>query len=160
MLNRLASWCSTAEHCTEEARKKITASGLDRTQSARIISRLISERFIDDKRYTKCYVSDKLRFNGYGKIKMRFELQHKHIDKSIIDEALNAIDEQQYVKRLFDMLKAKRKTLKGNDQRELFQKLVRFAAARGFESKFIFEQMKLILNYDIDENDYPQENSE
>lgn len=39
--------------------------------SERIIARLLKERFIDESRYTRFFVNDKLRFNKWGRDKNR-----------------------------------------------------------------------------------------
>ena len=46
-------------------RKTIDAAGLPPDASERIIARLLKERFIDESRYTRFFVNDKLRFNKW-----------------------------------------------------------------------------------------------
>lgn len=134
MLHKAAAYCSAAERCISDVQKKVDAAGLSSEASDRIIARLLKERFIDEARYTRFFVNDKLRFNKWGKIKISYELYRKNIPSTIREEALAAIDEEEYRSTLLDLLKAKRKSTKGKDERDLFNKLLRFAAGRGFES--------------------------
>ena len=53
--------------------------------------------------------------------------------------ALAAIDEGEYRSILLDLLKSKKKSTKGKDERDLFNKLLRFAAGRGFESRITLD---------------------
>ena len=62
MLHRAAAYCSAAERCIQDVQKKIDAAGLPPDASERIIARLLKERFIDESRYTRFFVNDKLRF--------------------------------------------------------------------------------------------------
>ena len=70
MLHRAAAYCSAAERCIQDVQKKIDAAGLPPDASERIIARLLKERFIDESRYTRFFVNDKLRFNKWGREKI------------------------------------------------------------------------------------------
>ncbi len=152
MLHKMAAYCSAGEHCIQDVRKKLDANALPQEASERIIQRLLQERFIDESRYTTFFVNDKLKFNKWGKIKIAYELYKKEIPAAIRDQAISAIDEDTYRSTLLDLLRNKKKTTKGKDERDLFNKLLRFAAGRGFESKITIECLKLILkNTDTDD---------
>ena len=79
MLHRAAAYCSTAERCIQDIEKKIKAAGLSQEENDRILSRLLKERFIDESRFARYFVNDKLRFNKWGRIKINHELQKKGI---------------------------------------------------------------------------------
>lgn len=134
MLHRAAAYCSAAERCIQDVEKKISEAGLSCEESERIIDRLLKEKFIDENRFARSFVNDRLRFNKWGRIKIGYELQKKNIPASIRSEALDEIDEQDYRDILLSILKGKKKITKGKDERDLYVKLLRFAAGRGFES--------------------------
>lgn len=96
MLHRAAAYCSAAERCIQDVQKKIDAAGLPPDASERIIARLLKERFIDESRYTRFFVNDKLRFNKWGRVKIGYELYKKNIPSPIREESLAAIDEGEY----------------------------------------------------------------
>ena len=52
-LNRVASYCSTAEHCRAEINEKLQRWGIAYDTIARILDRLESEKFIDDERFCR-----------------------------------------------------------------------------------------------------------
>ena len=79
MLRRAAAYCSTAERCIQDVQKKIKAAGLTQEEGERIIARLLQEKFIDEHRFARYFVNDKLRFNKWGRIKIAYELQKKNI---------------------------------------------------------------------------------
>ena len=153
MLHRAAAYCSAAERCIQDVQKKIDAAGLPPDASERIIARLLKERFIDESRYTRFFVNDKLRFNKWGRVKIGYELYKKNIPSPIREESLAAIDEGEYRSILLDLLKSKKKSTKGKDERDLFNKLLRFAAGRGFESRITLDCLSQLFK-EIDCEDY------
>lgn len=139
MLHRAAAYCSASERCRQEVEKKILAAGFSPEVAERISERLIKEKFIDEARFCRSFVNDKLRFNRWGRIRIGYELRMKHIPPNLIQEALDEIDENLYLDILQTLLKEKRKTVKAKDSRDTFYKLLRFAAGRGFESELIMK---------------------
>ena len=156
MLHRAAAYCSAAERCIQDVEKKIKAAGLTGEESDRIIARLLKERFIDESRFARYFVNDKLRFNKWGRIKISYELQRKGIPADIRAEALAGIDEQEYQDILSSLLKSKKKTTRGKDERDVYTKLLRFAAGRGFEGRDANRCLKQLLNG----NDYDEDSFE
>lgn len=137
MLHRAAAWCSAAERCIRDVEGKIAAAGLPAEVAERIIARLVEEKFIDEARYCRSFVNDKFRLGKWGRIKTGYELRRKNLPEALYSEALAAIDEEEYRSLLLSLLKGKKETLRGKDDREVFAKLFRFAAGRGFESELI-----------------------
>ncbi|MCC8198784.1 MAG: RecX family transcriptional regulator [Tannerellaceae bacterium] len=146
LLHRMAAYCSTTERCVQEIEKKLTSSGATPEITERIISRLVKEKFIDETRFTRSFVHDKLRYNKWGKIKIGYELRKKNIPASLTAEALEQIDAEEYRSILLDLLKNKKKTTKGKDERDRFNKLLRFALGKGFESKDSLPLLKQLFN--------------
>ena len=141
---QLAALCAQAEHCQQEMRDKMRRWELDETVQNRIIDRLIKERYIDDERYARAFVKDKIRYNKWGRRKVQQALWQKHIDADVQQRVLNEIDEIEYLDILRPLLKQKRKSIKAESDYELNQKLVRFALGRGFG----FDIIRQCLNVD------------
>jgi regulatory protein len=145
---QLATVCAQAEHCEKEMRDKLKRWGIDESAQDRIIQRLINERYIDDERYARAFVKDKIRYNKWGRRKVQQALWLKHIDPEIQQRVLNEIDDSEYLDVLRPLLRQKRKTVKAESDYELNQKLVRFALGRGFT----FDIIRQCL--DVDEDDF------
>ena len=129
---QLAALCAQAEHCQQEMRDKMKRWEIDETVQNRIIARLVKERYIDDERYARAFVKDKIRYNKWGRRKVQQALWQKRIDDDIQRCVLDEIDEKEYLDVLRPLLKQKRKTIKAQSDYELNQKLMRFALSRGF----------------------------
>jgi regulatory protein len=135
MLHRMAAYCSTAERCIQDVQKKIQASGLSPEASDRIIAHLQEEKFIDEARFARSFVNDKLRFNGWGRVKIAYELSRKNISPATRRDVLENIDDTTYFNGLLSLLKDKKKNVRGQSEQEVYTKLLRFAIGRGFESR-------------------------
>ena len=148
---QLAALCAQAEHCQQEMRDKMRRWGLDETVQNRIIDRLIKERYVDDERYARAFVKDKIRYNKWGRRKVQQALWMKRIDADIQQQVLDEIDEKEYLDVLRPLLKQKRKSIKAESDYELNQKLLRFALSRGFG----FDIIRQCL--DVGDEDYSEE---
>ena len=145
---QLAALCAQAEHCEQEMRDKMRRWELDETVQNRIVDRLIKERYVDDERYARAFVKDKIRYNKWGRRKVQQALWKKRIDADIQQRVLDGIDEKEYVDILRPLLKQKQKTTKAENDYELNRKLVRFALSRGFDFSIIRQCM------DVEEEEF------
>lgn len=133
VLSRLQTLCARSEHCSYEMREKMMRWGVASDVQDKIVDRLIDDKFIDDERFARVFISDKLRFNHWGRRKIEQALFQKRIPKQISQPILNEITDQEYIEQLLPLIKSKRKSLSSvEDDYELRQRLVRFALQRGF----------------------------
>ena len=138
---QLAAMCAQAEHCEQEMRDKMKRWGVEPDAQDRVVARLVNERYIDNERYTRAFVKDKIRYNKWGRRKVMQALWMKRIDDDIQRSVLDEIDDKEYIDVLVPLLKQKRKTIKAKSDYELNQKLVRFALSRGFDFSIIRQCM-------------------
>ena len=129
---QLAALCAQAEHCQQEMRDKMKRWEMAPEVQERVIARLIKERYIDDERYARAFVKDKIRYNKWGRRKVQQGLWMKHIDDDIQQRVLSEVDDAEYLAVLKPLLKQKAKSIKAENNYELTRKLVRFALGRGF----------------------------
>ena len=148
---QLAALCAQAEHCQQEMRDKMRRWELDESVQNRIIDRLIKERYVDDERYARAFVKDKIRYNKWGRRKVQQALWQKRIDADIQQRVLDEIDEKEYLDVLRLLLKQKRKSIRAANDYELNQKLARFALSRGFT----FDLIRQCLDVD-DESEFSE----
>ena len=148
---RLAALCAQAEHCEQEMRDKMRRWGLDEAAQDKVVERLTKERYIDEERYARAFVKDKIRYNKWGRRKVQQALWMKHISDDIQQQVLDEIDEKEYLDVLRPLLKQKRKSIKAESDYELNQKLVRFALSRGFD----FDIIRQCL--DVNKDDFDED---
>ncbi len=145
----LTSLCANAEHCQWEMLEKMRRWELSEDAQARIINRLVDERYIDDERFARAFVKDKVRYNKWGRRKVEQALWQKHIDEAIRQLVLDEVDEDEYIRVLRPMLQQKRRSVKAATDYELNGKLIKFALSRGFTMDII----KQCMDVD-DENEF------
>ena len=128
----LAALCAQAEHCQWEMTEKMRRWELSDEAQARIMEKLVKERYVDDERYARAFVKDKVRYNKWGRRKVEQALWQKHIDDDIRQRTLDEIYDEEYLSVLRPLLQQKRKSTKAQSDYELNQKLIRFALSRGY----------------------------
>mgnify|MGYP002732409385 CR=1 FL=1 len=141
-LYRIAAWCSKAERCRSDVRRKLSAWELTEGDIRKLIKHLEKERFLDESRYARAFVHDKSRYNGWGIHKIRNELKKKGVPDSLISENLGSLDTEENFERLRHLLANKRKTVKGVDEFEIRNKLIRFALGRGYDYDEIMKALR------------------
>jgi len=129
--------CGKQERCKSEVRFKLQKYGLNDTDIERVLTTLEDEGFIDESRFVAMFASDKLRFNKWGRIKIRYMLNQKQIPGEIIDEILGDMDEVEYEYILKQEITKKRKSIRSGSTWEIRNKLFGFARQRGFEPDII-----------------------
>jgi regulatory protein len=133
----LAALCAQSEHCQWEMTEKMRRWELDEAAQARVMERLTKERYVDDERYARAFVKDKVRYNKWGRRKVEQALWQKHIDEDIRQQVLDEVSDDEYLDVLRPLLKQKRKSTRAQSEYELNRKLVRFAISRGFTMDII-----------------------
>jgi regulatory protein len=136
-LNRMAAYCSESEHCRLDVRDKLLRQELDEGAIARILNRLEKENFIDNERYARSFINDKLRFGKWGKVKIKRTLRLKQIPEEVIAKGLEEMDQKEYIWILKEVLLKKKKTIQTTNEYELKAKLTQFALGKGFEMEDI-----------------------
>lgn len=136
------SYCALAERCTDDVLRKLEQWGLPRNVCGKVVDYLVDERYIDESRYAKAFVRDKYRFNQWGKVKISQALRMKHIASADISEALEEIDEEEYLSVLASLLEKKSRSVKADSDYERNGKVIRFAVSHGYEMGEILRCMK------------------
>ncbi len=138
-LHKAAVYCSSSERCISDLKDRFESWQVKDADRQKIIDYLITEKYIDEKRYATAYAKDKFRYNKWGKIKINLQLKAKQIDDEIIREALNNIDEDDYIEMVRKLTKDKLKHISYQNEYEKKAKLVRFLTSKGFESGIVFK---------------------
>jgi regulatory protein len=136
-LSKLQRYCSTQDRCHQEVRSKLLSLGLRGDMLEEVIIALIQDDFLNEERFARSFVRGKFRMNGWGRNKIIVGLRRKGVPQSIIDIALDELEDQDYKSELIQLLEKKRCTIRESDPWKLKQKLFAYAASRGYESGLI-----------------------
>lgn len=131
-LRKLGDLCARGEHCSGEMAEKLRKWGIAADAQERIIDKLIDYKYIDDERFTRSFVRDKIAFNKWGRRKIQQALWQKRIPQSISQPILDEIEPEEYLNVLRPLLKSKYPTIKVETDYERSIKLIKYAMGRGF----------------------------
>ena len=145
-LARLTALCAGAEHCTGEMIDKMTKWEISEEAQARIMEHLVKNKYIDDERYCRAFVHDKMEYNHWGRRKIEQALYVKHVDKAIQKAVLDEIPDEDFIDILRPLIVQKRRQTRANSEYEMNMKLMRFAASRGFT----IEQIRQCIDVEAD----------
>ena len=154
-LQRLTALCASAEHCEYELNEKMRKWEVDESDRERVMEYLRNAKFVDDERYARAFVNDKIRYNKWGRRKGEQGLWAKHIDGDIRQRVLDEVDDSEYMSVLIDLLKAKRRGIKADTDYEVNMKLVKYAMSRGFDYHIIRRCIDCDGSFDCDEMPEP-----
>jgi regulatory protein len=135
-LEKLQKMCSMQEKCPADILLLLKRWGVEPEHHDEIISRLKSDKFIDEGRYAAAFVKDKVRFDHWGFLKIIYFLRQKGIPRNIVDDACKTIDGEDYANMIRKELEKKRKTITGN-RYEVAAKLARYGSSRGYEMEIM-----------------------
>ena len=136
-LCKLTALCSQAEYCQGDMLRKMEQWGLDEGTQQRIMDYLLREGYVDDSRYCRCFVEDKIKYNGWGRRKIEQALYAKRVDRSVYGPVLDDVADEQYVEVLRPLLAQKWRGITARNDYERAMKLIRFAMGRGYSYDII-----------------------
>jgi regulatory protein len=138
-LNKAMAVCSRREYCIDDINKKLETWGVGINDSQKILAILIRENFINETRYANAFVRDKFKYNKWGKVKIAAHLKRRKIPASIINSALDSIDNESYTGLIRDLIEGHKKHVKAKNSYELKAKLLRYGLSKGYESSILYD---------------------
>lgn len=138
-LQRVQFLCARQERCSYDIMVKLQQWQIQPHDIEKIITSLIENNFINDKRYASMFARDKNKFNKWGPIKIASALRAKRISEIFIRESLAGLKSNEDESTLIDILNKKVRSIKSKSPSDLKAKLIRFAVSRGFEYGRVIE---------------------
>lgn len=135
---------------TEKAlREKLYSKEYEKSVVDKIVIFLKEYSFLDDYKYAKDYIARKISTDG--KNKMKFSLINKGVSKEIIDELLEAIDEEDENVIAYEIAEKKYLNLINTemDKRKLYKKLGDFLVRKGYSYEVTKKVLSRLLSVDL-----------
>ena len=132
----------------KEVRDKLSLKGYEDNAINKSIEFLKEYNFINDIKYTKAFIKDKLNSSGSNKIK--YTLIQKGISKELIEEELSNLNEDNEKKVAIDLAKKKFMIIKKreNDNYKISGKLYRYLLSKGYGYDIVNEVVKEVMSFD------------
>lgn len=115
-----------------------------------VITFLKNINLLDDKGYAKRIAYSNSNISKFGKNKIKQNLYQKGINKEIIEEALEDIDEDVEFENALYLAEKRYSRIKNEDKRKIYQKLAQHLTYKGFSYDITKRAISKILD-DIDE---------
>jgi len=142
LLLKAERFCAYQERSRTEVEKKLRELKAKQEEISKIIASLEEDEYLNDERFAKVFVNGKFRIKRWGKNKIRAELRMKKIPDNFISNALDGINDEEYLKTIKHLAEKKRKEIKNPEFRIQNQKIGMFLLSRGFESNLIWKVLK------------------
>ena len=132
IISKLTAVCARAEHCKDDMLRRMQRWQVDEATQREVISYLVKEKYIDEERYARFFINDKIKYNRWGRRKVEQALYFKHIPREVYEPLLDDVANEDFESVLLPLLQNKEKNLKYANDYEKRMKLLRFAMQRGF----------------------------
>jgi regulatory protein len=122
------------------------------TLVAEVIDRLREYGYLDDERFALTFASSKVKQKPTGRRRLERDLQLKKVDRTVVDQALDAVFAETPEEELIDRAIEKRLRLRGRPQnrdeaKSLFDHLLR----QGFSFDLVSDKVRAASRTDLDE---------
>ncbi len=141
-LGKIQKYCAYQERSHQEVKYKLQSYGLSSDEVDEIISRLITDNFVNEERFAKAFAGGKFRMKKWGRNKIEHELESLGLTKNCIARGLKEIDSSDYNKTLRILLKKKAEELSEENLFAKRNKVARFAISKGYEPELVWEMVK------------------
>ena len=122
--DKAQAYCAHSEHCAADIKRKLYEWGISADYIDFIEQNLYENGFLNDARFCRAYVHDKVAYQSWGRMKVQYGLRALDLPENEIRTALENIDDEMYTKNLRALIDSRKK-----DSEE---KRLRFLLQRGF----------------------------
>jgi len=115
----------------------------------KIIDDLKRMNLINDKAFTKAYITDKINLSLVGPYKIKRELLNHNIEEDIIDNELNNYENNIFYNKIDKLINKKIRLNKNKSINNLKQKIISELLENGYDKTMIIE---ILNNYNINDD--------
>lgn len=149
-LVKLSGLCVKAEHSSGEMLQKMRLWQMPEDAQERVLRQLIDQQFVDDARFAKAFIADKIHYNGWGRRKIEQALRLKGVAEDVYQPILDSVDDEEYLSQLRPLLKSKWKQIRAASDYERSGKLIKFAMSRGYTLDIIRQCLDGAVEADLE----------
>ncbi len=142
---KIQKYCAYQERSHQEVKYKLFSYGLFSGEVDEIISRLITDNFLNEERFAKAFTGGKFRMKKWGRNKIEHKLESLGLTKNCIASGLKEIDSSDYNKTLRSVIKKKSLEISETNLFVKRNKVARFAISKGYEPELVWETVKDLM---------------
>ncbi|MFC2102505.1 regulatory protein RecX [Bacteroidota bacterium] len=141
---KLQRYCAYQERCTRDVEMKMRGWKIPEASKEKLIQQLKDDGFLDDTRFAASFVRGKFRANKWGRIRISNELRSRKLSDAIIAEALQEIDEEEYLETIRALIIRKSGEINPEKTLNKREKIINFVVGKGFETDLVLRIIKEI----------------
>jgi regulatory protein len=141
-LAKIQHYCAYQERSHKEVKNKLFEYGLLSDQVDEILSRLITDGFLNEERFAKAFAGGKFRMKKWGKLKIKHELEMLGLTKNCIQRGLKEIEFSDYQKTLSSLIKKKSSESSEENIYKKRDKIARYVINKGYEPDLVWVLLK------------------
>lgn len=145
-LHKIENYCAYQERCHEEVINKLRSMKMDSDEIDVIITRLISDNFLNEERYACSFARGKHRIKHWGKIRITNELKSRKINQTLITIALKEITTEEYEDTFHNLTEKHWDSISETNSLKKRKKFCDYILRRGFESNLVYDKVKELEN--------------
>ncbi len=123
--------------CSKEIKDYLKKKEFSEQDINNTISKLKTQKYLDEKAYINAYIHDTLLFNLDGPKQIRRNLEKLELDSSLITEELNSISKKVWQERCLKLVTKKIKTYRKESKEKIKQKVQQYALTKGYTKEEI-----------------------
>lgn len=133
--NKALKFLSYRPRSEKEIRDNLTKKKASSSTVDLIVRKLQEQKFLNDREFSKWWIEQRTLVKPMGKRLIKMELTKKGIDKELIDEIFDDVEEivHDELEMARALVQRKISKYKGLDKQKIYQRLGGFLSRRGFD---------------------------
>jgi regulatory protein len=145
-LTRIYSYCASQERSHQQVKNKLYEFGLSTDEMNELLTKMITEGFLNEERFAKAFAGGKFRIKKWGRLKIIRELESYGLTKKCVQRGVDEIDLSDYRKTLKGLLQKKAKQTEEDNLFKKRDKVARYAIGKGYEPEMVWEMVKELID--------------
>ena len=146
-LKKLEHYCAYQERCHKEVVSKLYDLRMIPDAIDHIVVKLMQDNFLNEERYAKAFVSGKFRIKKWGKQRLTRELKQRDIGKTLINMAIETINDQEYLETFHALAEKKAEGIRETSVQKKRKKLADYLFYRGWESHLVYDKVNELFKF-------------
>jgi len=144
VINSALGYLSYRQRSQQEVFQKLRSKDYSHEDIEFAINYCIERNYINDIEFARSFIHDKSKLNKYGSVRIKYDLIKKGVDKSIIDQVLQADFEEEYSTAL-EVAEKKLASYRSDDKNSQYRKLGGFLQRRGYPYDVVSKVLRELL---------------
>lgn len=89
LLNKVLRFIAIRPRSVKEVKEWFLRKDIDSKQTRRLLKKLIKKGILDDKKFAKWWIQQRIDFKSFSINRIKFELQRKGVDTSVFQEVIS-----------------------------------------------------------------------